>query len=58
MHFSRGAVHVSGPHLEDPGPIAESTLLSEEGAGDARLCFPPGFFASVSIWVMGYRSSL
>ena len=49
MHFSRGAVHVSGPHLEDPGPIAESTLLSEEGAGDARLCFPPGFFASVSI---------
>lgn len=38
-----------GPHLEDPGPIAEIILLSEEGAGDDGFSFPHGFFASVSI---------
>ena len=55
---SRGAVHVLGPLLEDPGPVAEVILLSEERTGDAGFCFPYSFFASVSIWVMGHHSSL
>ena len=38
-----------GPLLEDPGPVAEVILLSEERTGDAGFCFPYSFFASVSI---------
>lgn len=38
-----------GPLLEDPGPVAEAILLSEEGTGHAGFCFPYSFFASVSI---------